>query len=215
MPVTTPETAICVFARAPVAGAAKTRLIPLLGADGAAALQGRLIAQALDTARAAAPDHFALWCSPDAAHPLLQSLARQSGAQLQVQQGADLGERMAHAFAVSLQRAAQVLLIGTDCPALTARHLQQAAAVLRAGSDAVLVPAEDGGYALIGLKQNAARLFEDIAWGGPGVMAQTRARLRECGLRGHELETLWDVDRPQDFLRLQQSGLLHDLPSPA
>lgn len=215
MPGTTPETAICVFARAPVAGAAKTRLIPLLGAAGAAALQGRLIAQALATACAAAPQQLELWCAPDAGHPLLQSLARQFDAQLQVQQGADLGERMAFAVDAALRRATQVLLIGSDCPALTAGHLQQAAAALRAGSDAVLVPAEDGGYALIGLSRNAPELFADITWGGPEVLAQTRARLRECGLRGHELETLWDVDRPEDFLRLQRSGLLNALPSAA
>jgi uncharacterized protein len=72
----------------------------------------------------------------------------------------------------------------------------------------VFVPAEDGGYALIGLSRNDARVFEGINWGGTEVMAQTRERLRGLGWRWHELDTLWDVDRPADYQRLLQSGLL-------
>lgn len=204
-----------VFAKAPVAGAAKTRLIPLLGAEGAAALHARLIRHALATARAAAPDELALWCAPDAAHPLLQSAARACGAKCHVQSGPDLGARMAHAFSTMLQTARGALCIGADCPALTARHLAAAAAALRAGNDAVFVPAEDGGYALIGLRQPAPGLFLDMAWGGPTVMASTRERLRGEGLRWHELDTLWDVDRPEDYRRLLQSGWPDDLPPTA
>jgi len=211
---TNPETAILVFAKAPVAGAAKTRLIPLLGAAGAAALHVRLIERALATAGAAAPDTLALWCAPDAADAFLQSAAQQSGATLQVQLGADLGARMAHAFAATLQQTRYAICIGADCPVLTAQHLRDATAALRAGNDAVFVPAEDGGYALIGLSRTAPELMSGIAWGSATVMAQTRERLRENNLRWHELETLWDIDRPQDYLRLQQSGLMDDLPSP-
>jgi hypothetical protein len=203
-----------VFAKAPVAGAAKTRLIPLLGAAGAATLHGRLITRALATARTAMPDALTLWCAPDAAHPFLQSAAQQYGAGLQVQQGADLGARMAHAFAATLQHATHAICIGADCPALTAAHLRDAADALRAGDNAVFVPAEDGGYALIGLSRAAPELFAGIAWGEAAVMAQTRERLRKHGLRWRELVMLWDVDRPQDYYRLQQSGLLDDAPSP-
>jgi len=216
MPRKNPETAVMVFAKAPVPGAAKTRLIPLLGAAGAAALHGRLITRALATARASTPDSLALWCAPDAGDVFLQSAAEQSGATLQVQldtdkdsdKGADLGARMAHAFATTLQHASHAICIGADCPALTAQHLRDAGASLRAGHDAVFVPAEDGGYALIGLSRAAPELFTGIAWGEAAVMAKTRERLREHGLRWQELETLWDVDRPEDYHRLQQSGLL-------
>lgn len=214
MPGKNPEWAVLVFAKAPVAGAAKTRLIPLLGAAGAATLHSRLITRALATTRAAAPDALALWCAPDAAHPFMQSAAQQYGADLQVQHGTDLGARMAHAFTATLKQATHAICIGADCPALTARHLQQAAAALRNGDDAVFVPAEDGGYALIGLSRVAHELFAGITWGTNTVMPETRARLRENGLRWSELETLWDVDRPQDYHRLQQSGLLDDAPSP-
>lgn len=202
-----------VFAKAPVAGAAKTRLIPLLGAEGAALLHGRLIHRALATARAAAPDELALWCAPDSAHPLLQSAARQYAAKLCVQNGTDLGARMDHALSITLQTASHVICIGADCPALSARDLQEAAAALQSGNDAVFVPAEDGGYALIGLSQPLPQLFKDISWGESTVMAQTRDRLREYGLRWHELKTLWDVDRPEDYQRLLRSGLLDELPT--
>jgi glycosyltransferase A (GT-A) superfamily protein (DUF2064 family) len=72
----------------------------------------------------------------------------------------------------------------------------------------VFVPCEDGGYALIGLQRIEARLFDGIAWGGENVMADTRARLTGLGWRWRELETLWDVDRPEDYARLMESGLL-------
>lgn len=215
MPGTNPDPAILVFAKAPVPGAAKTRLIPLLGADAAAALQERLLGRALATARSAAPARLELWCAPDATHPALIAAAQACQATLHVQQGTDLGARMAQAFAEVLQRAPQAVCIGTDCPALTAQHLRDAAAALQSGHDAVFVPAEDGGYILIGLARNEPRLFTGIDWGGAQVMAQTRERLRSCGLRWHELETLWDVDRPEDWQRLQQSGLLDDGPLPA
>jgi len=208
------DTALLVFARAPVAGTAKTRLMPVLGAAGAAVLHGRLLTHALSTARAAAPASLELWCDPDADHPFLQAAAATHGATLHVQDGDDLGLRMAYALAAALRRATYALCTGADCPALTAQHLSAAAAALRAGNDAVFVPTEDGGYALVGVARDEPRLFNGMDWGGPQVMAQTRARLRELGLRWQELETLWDVDRPEDYLRLQQSGLLHDAPAP-
>lgn len=216
MPVTCPDPAlaILVFAKAPVAGTVKTRLIPLLGAEGAAALQRQLLAHALGVAHGAAEAPVELWCAPDTAHPFLQTIAAAHGATLRRQLGDDLGARMAHAFTDTLQRHERAICIGADCPALTARHLREADAALRNGNDAVFVPAEDGGYALVGLARRVRDIFDGIAWGGPRVMTQTRARMRTAGVRWHELETLWDIDRPQDYHRLQQSGLLDDAPSP-
>jgi rSAM/selenodomain-associated transferase 1 len=207
---TNPDLAILVFAKAPVAGSAKTRLIPLLGANGAAELQGRLLRLALATARAAAPAKLELWCTPDAAHPALVAAAGDADATLQVQTGDDLGARMAQAFTQSLAHTKYAICIGTDCPALTGRHLHDAAAALRAGHEAVISPAEDGGYTLIGLARNEPRLFTGISWSSDQVMAQTRERLHDCGLSWKELETLWDVDRPEDWQRLQRSGLMND-----
>jgi len=180
---------VVVFAREPRAGRVKTRLIPLLGAWGAAQLYVRLLERTLATARKAG-----LGCVEIA-------WARR-------QHGTDLGERMHHAFARELRRAKRVILIGSDCPTLRARHLRQAARWLAGGADAVFAPAEDGGYALIGLRRLSPRLFEGIQWGGAQVMAQTRARLAALGWRWRELPEVWDVDRPEDVRRLQRAGLL-------
>lgn len=209
-----PDTAILVFAKAPVAGAVKTRLLPRLGADGAALLHRRLLQQALATAAAAAPSALQLWCAPDDSDPFLRAAAARHGASLHAQQGKDLGERMAHAFAQALRRQGRAIGIGCDCAVLDVQHLQDAAAALGAGADAVFAPAEDGGYVLAGLARPVPEIFSGIAWGGPGVMADTRRRLRAAGLRWHELATLWDVDRPGDHQRLLQSGLLDALPEP-
>lgn len=212
---TIPDSTILVFAKAPIDGTVKTRLIPLLGASGAAALQRRLITHALSVARAATPDRLELWCAPDITHPFLQTSASAHGATPYAQQGNDLGKRMAHALACALRTAKYAICIGADCPALTAQHLRDAITTLRNGQDAVFVPAEDGGYTLIGLARDAPQLFEHITWGGSQVMAQTRVRLQALGLRWHELETLWDVDRPEDYRRLQQTGWLDEIPTPS
>jgi rSAM/selenodomain-associated transferase 1 len=177
------RTRIVVFAREPRAGRVKTRLIPLLGAAGAARLHARLLARAFATARAARLGDATLWTT-------------------RRQRGADLGARMLHAFRHGLRRAERMVLIGADCPVLAARDLRRAARWLAGGADAVLAPAEDGGYALIGLRRVSARLFEGIEWGGPRVMAQTRARLAALGWRWRELAEVWDVDRPEDVHRL-------------
>ena len=197
-------TPILVFAKAPVAGAVKTRLIPALGAAGAAALHERLTAQALATAAAAAIGPVELCCAPDASHPVLAALARAHGATLAEQGPGDLGDRMHGAFERALARAPAAIVIGCDCPALAPRHFREAAAALAGGADAVLAPAEDGGYVLIGLARVAPSLFAGIGWGGPDVLEHTRERLRALGRRWRELETLWDVDRPADLARLRR-----------
>ena len=193
---------IAVFARAPVPGAVKTRLVPLLGADGAARLHAGLVRHALATAREAHPATLQLWCTPDAAHPFFAECAERFSCELRVQRGEDLGERMAHAFASE----APLVLIGADCPPLRASHLEHAWRALLS-ADAVLAPAQDGGYVLVGLARPAPMLFEGIDWGGAGVMRETRRRIAAAGLRCVELETLWDVDRPEDYRRMQASGL--------
>lgn len=202
------STAIIVFARAPRPGAVKTRLIPVLGAAGAAALHGQLVRRAIETARAASPFRVELHGTPDVDDPFFLSCAGEYGVTLKAQAAGDLGARMAAAFGQGLAAAQRVLLVGTDCPALTARHLRLAERALGEGHDAVFAPCEDGGYALIGLRRAEPKIFDSIAWGGDSVMAETRARLRQIGWTWRELETLWDVDRPEDYQRLLTSGLL-------
>ena len=206
----TPETRILVFARAPEPGAAKTRLIPLLGAAGAAALQNLLLERTLDTAIAAAVGRVELWCAPSAQHPLLAACLQRHGIAGLTQCEGDLGARMQHAAAATLAAVSRVLIIGTDCPALAPENLRDASAALEA-NDAVLMPAEDGGYVLLGLKQWDASLFNDIAWGSDQVLAATRERLAALNWRWRELPPSWDIDRPADFARLRASGLIPEL----
>jgi len=207
------RTAIAVFARAPVAGEAKTRLIPRLGAERAAALQHALIGHTLRTALAADVGPVSLWCAPDCEHPAFIAFANEFDVPLFTQRGADLGARMLEAFSY-LCRGGSAILIGTDCPVLCANDLHAVAAALAQGHDAVVIPAEDGGYVLIGLCHPAASLFTGMPWGTSQLVAETRLRLRQAHLRWHELPISWDVDRPEDFDRLEASGLMSDaLPS--
>jgi hypothetical protein len=203
--------AVAVLAKAPLAGFAKSRLIPVLGAAGAAALQARLIARAVATATAAGIGPVRLWTAPDGEHPVFRVIVAEQAVALAHQPEGDLGARMLAAIAAA---GTPAVVIGTDCPALAPHHLRIAADILRGGSDAVLIPAEDGGYVLIGLRRPEPTLFSDMPWSTPGVMAETRLRLRQLGLRWREPVTLWDVDLPADLERLRRTGLQDLIPPP-
>jgi rSAM/selenodomain-associated transferase 2/rSAM/selenodomain-associated transferase 1 len=195
---------IQIFAKAPVAGEVKTRLIPALGAEGAAVLHRRLTEVALHAACAAAPGSVELWCAPDASHPALAAMAEQHAVTRHVQAGANLGERMANAMTDALTRSECALLIGSDIAVMNAAVLRDALDRLQDGADVVIVPAEDGGYVLIGLRRAAPELFQDIPWSTPRVMADTRQRAMTANLRLVELPALWDVDNPSDLQRLRR-----------
>ena len=191
---------IAILAKAPVAGQAKTRLIPLLGADGAARLQGWLLARTVATAAAADLGPVVLWCAGPPDHPDFRRCRDSGKALLQAQPEGDIGVRML-AAAAAAKTPAGVLIIGTDCPVLTPALLREAAAALN-GRDAVVFPAEDGGYVLIGMRRPAPELFAGIEWGTGSVMARTREKLAGLGWSWAEPATLWDVDRPADYERL-------------
>ncbi|MEO6363507.1 MAG: TIGR04282 family arsenosugar biosynthesis glycosyltransferase [Caldimonas sp.] len=194
---------IAIFARAPVPGLCKTRLIATLGAAGAARLHRRMALRTVHVAKRANLGDVTLWCAPDTAHRFFRAVHRCFGVALRAQAEGDLGARMAAAFARAGSRR-PLLAIGTDCPVLDEHHLQRSADALRQGQAATLLPAEDGGYVLIGLRHDAPEVFERIDWSSEHVLAQTRERLRRLGLAWHEGETLWDVDRPADVERLDR-----------
>ncbi len=198
--------ALVVFAKAPRAGEAKTRLAPALGAAGAAALAERLLAHAVAQAAAAGFDVVELCVTPDPTHPAFRDLAARHRVVLGVQGHGDLGARMARAFERRLATHDRVVLIGTDAPALEAARLTEAARAL-ATHDAVFVPALDGGYALVGLRRPAPALFADIPWSTPAVMARTRERLRAARLTWAELAPVADVDEPADLVHLPRGWL--------
>jgi rSAM/selenodomain-associated transferase 1 len=196
---------LAVLAKAPVPGFAKTRLVPVLGPDGAAELHAILVERTLRTAVAAGFGAVALWCAPDREAPFFRRLAE--GIALHDQPDGDLGARMRAAFEAHLA-AGPVVLVGTDCPELGVGHLRRLAAALAAGADAAVVPAVDGGYAALGLRRVHPSLFDGVPWGTSEVLARTRERLGRLRWTVHELPPLRDVDLPGDVEWLLASGLL-------
>jgi len=197
-----PDTHVIVFARAPVPGQVKTRLVPAIGAHAAARLAERLLNDTLDRVVRAGAANIELCCAPDADHPALRATALRTGARLSVQRGADLGARMSEALQRTLVGGRRVILVGTDCPALDWAGLTAADNVLESGHDAVFIPACDGGYVLIGMNRFDAALFTDITWGSNLVMAETETRLTKIGWRWAKLAALPDIDRPEDLMKI-------------
>lgn len=191
---------IAILAKAPVAGLAKTRLIPRLGPEGAAAVQRWLLQRAVATAVVADLGPVTLWCTPDTTHPEFAVVRAFGAVALRRQPEGDLGARM-HAAVAASPAEGGTLLIGSDCPALTPGRLRQAADSLRS-RDATLIPAEDGGYVLIGMRHADRRVFDGVAWSTDRVMAQTRERMAALAWRWNESAPSWDIDRPEDFERL-------------
>jgi len=192
---------IAIMAKAPVPGFAKTRLIPTIGAHAAAVLQERLTERTIATALAAEVGPVTLWCTPDATHRTFVKLVTETRVTLRPQPQGDLGARMLAATAACK---GPVLVIGTDCPALTEVHLRGAASALRDGMDVILIPAEDGGFVLIGTRSVQPALFAEINWGTSAVLAQTRARIVDLRLALAERPPLWDVDTESDLARLER-----------
>ncbi len=201
---------VLVFGRSPVAGRAKTRLIPALGAAAAARLYGLLLRHALATAMSARLDAVELWVDGEPVAEEVHAIASDAGAAVRMQQGVDLGARMHHALTTTLDTGALPLLMGSDVPPLTPAMLRQGAAWLQGGKDVVVAPAEDGGYGLIGVSRPLPELFEAMPWGGSQVWAETRARSERLGLNIGELATIWDVDLPEDLIRLDSVPALRD-----
>ena len=167
---------IVVFAKAPVPGLAKTRLIPALGAQGAADLAQRMLDHTLAQALAAEVGPVELCVAPSPDDAAWRDQARPASVTWSDQGDGDLGERMARAVQRVTGAGESLLLIGTDCPALDAALLRRAADSLQQ-FDATLVPTADGGYVLLGLNRFHASLFEDIEWSTGTVAAETRRRL--------------------------------------
>ena len=194
------DSKLLVFAKAPVPGAVKTRLQPTLSATEAAKLQAFFIEHTLSEISSLEDIDTDLCCFPDETHPVFQQCAQQYDIRLKKQEGNDLGERMANALQAALAEYQQVVVIGTDCPELTADYLYEALSRLKQGSAAVLGPAADGGYVLLGLQMFSPSLFANINWGTDQVLFQTRTKLSELGWKWDELHLLRDVDTPEDLL---------------
>jgi rSAM/selenodomain-associated transferase 1 len=187
-----------VFVRAPQPGRVKTRLAAALGPDAALRVYRRLAEHAVHQALALLPSaSLRIHYTPAYARPAVAGWLG-AGAEYVPQHGGDLGERMRTAFDEAFAAGhAPVVVIGSDLPALSTAHLHEALAALRT-RDAVLGPARDGGYWLLGLRRPLPRVFHDIPWSTPGVLARTLERLRDQGVEPALLEELADVDEAAD-----------------
>lgn len=197
---------IVVFAKAPLAGFAKTRLIPALGQQGAADLAQRLLEHTLHKALTSRVGSVELCVTPSATNPIWQNMHLPDAIHLTNQGDGDLGERMARAADRVIAAGEAVLLMGTDCPQLDVARLQEAAKALQY-SEATLVPAFDGGYVLLGLTRFDSSVFAGIAWSTESVLNETLNRLKQLDWRVTTLPALHDIDEPTDLKWLPKTML--------
>lgn len=200
-----------VFLRDPVPGKVKKRLARDVGADEACRLYVEFVRQTISIVRASGI-HAIYFCSPPGSAARIRRLFR-IRARILPQSGKTLGDKMRNAFRQLLSESRAALLIGTDSPTLPVRILKCAATNLKA-REAVLGPAEDGGYYLIGLTRDAfaavgREIFSRIKWGGSNVYSSTADRLRRLGVRFHRLPVWYDIDTARDLNRARR--LLTDL----
>jgi uncharacterized protein len=193
--------ALAIFAREPIPGKAKTRLIPLLGPRGAADFHAALVSDALQKVNALGRRVAPYFFIAGRKFPVSSSLSDYT---LRRQRGADLGERLENAFRAILKHHRRVLVTGTDSPLLSGRNLLQAFEKLRV-SDAVIGPCPDGGFYLIGFRRTENGLFKNVRWGSERAFEDMRANLQSRGFSCAILGAVDDVDRAEDVERLKDA----------
>jgi uncharacterized protein len=192
---------IVIMAKAPVAGFAKTRLIPALGAQGAAELAQKMLQHTLETALASKLGPVEICATPEPTDPVWQNLGLPNNLFWSSQGDGDLGKRMARVVEHTVRNGEVILLIGTDCPAIDVSILRVAAESLQQ-YDASLLPTFDGGYALLGLKKFDSALFDDMPWSTSTVAQKTLKSIQRLGWQAKVLPTLHDIDEPTDLQHL-------------
>jgi rSAM/selenodomain-associated transferase 1 len=201
-----PDARLLLLSKAPDPGQVKTRLIPVIGAVGAAELYEDLLCSSLEMAVNSGLSPVDLWCSPTMAHPFFQQCRQRYGVELREQIRGNLGRRMAHALESASQSSQPLVLIGADCPALSADDLEEAFTLLDQGSEVVLGPAEDGGYYLIGMRGLYPFVFDDVPWSTSTVLDLTQTRLNNRGVKWQCLPPHRDLDTVDDYRAWLESG---------
>jgi rSAM/selenodomain-associated transferase 1 len=193
---------VVVYAKAPIPGEAKTRLIPAIGAENAAMLHAALIERALENA-VQTKYTVELCCAPNADAAFFEDCADTWDCVLSDQGFGGLGERMLRTLDELLSEFSGVAIVGADCPAVSHQHIREAMAKLDR-NDVAIIPAEDGGYVLIAAMKTHPEMFTGINWGSDEVFHQQCEALGKVGLRYAVLAPLWDIDRPEDLARLAE-----------
>ena len=195
-----------VFAKAPLAGFAKTRLIPVLGPAGAAKLARQMLRRTLSSAVDAAIGPVEMCVTPEITSPAWLGVEIIQGLEISAQGDGDLGARLARAAQRALEHDESVLLIGTDCVEMSAPLLREAGIALKR-KDAVIYPAADGGYALLGLTRFHPSLFSNISWSTDSVAFETIGRIGQLGWSLEVGALLHDVDESDDLKRVPVNWL--------
>lgn len=193
---------LLIFTKAPILGEVKTRLQPEYSKKQSLKLHEYLALNTLQKVEKLINCEIDLCCTPSRNYIFFLKCENQYPINLVDQLGDNLGERMAFALSSALQTHEKVLIIGTDCPELNESYINQALEKLDE-YDAVIGPADDGGYVLLGLKCFSPELFSDINWGTDSVLHQTRNVLKKMNWLWFELEVQYDIDRPEDLKRHQ------------
>jgi rSAM/selenodomain-associated transferase 1 len=226
-----PQYRLLVFTKSPILGLAKTRMQPLLPKEFSLALHCQLLKTVLTQWTESPICPIDCWIAGDKS-PFIEKIINVDMPNMKMlplyqQRGRDLGERLSWAIATTfadnnhnnttVNKAVQahkniegVFVVGTDCPSLSAEYLKTACSML-AHYDAVIGPAEDGGYVLLGLKAPNAELFKGVEWGGSAVLEQTLSKLRKFNLSYFELPILADIDHPEDLIKLQKHDAFSSL----
>lgn len=200
-----PDSEIIIFTKSPIPGEVKTRVAEKTGSRLAAKLSEILTEQTIKTAVESGLSPVSLWVPESCDHPFIQSMNNLYELTLHVQSQGDLGKKMSNVFDERLALKHSVVLIGSDCPFIDKTYLNNALTKLKTNNDMVIGPAFDGGYVLIGLRQNHHWLFENIAWSQASVMQMTRQQAVICNYKMHELNMLSDIDYFDDIASWQPS----------
>jgi rSAM/selenodomain-associated transferase 1 len=194
---------IVIMTKVPQAGKVKTRLQPFLTAQQSAEISICFLQDTEQKARAVTQNLIIAFSPIEKKNLLIDIL--QTNPILIGQKGENLGERMFHAFefAFSLNSDA-VVMIGTDSPTFPAEFVERAFTLLETKSDAVLGKTDDGGFYLIGLRKAYKRIFENVEWSSPKTFEQTKQNIENLSLNLREIPVWYDVDTPEDFVKLEK-----------
>ena len=196
-----PQIKILLFTKPPVTGQCKTRLIPALGKEGAATLQQKLLHKIIQDLLDFKLCPFEVWQSDDSDYFSQLNFADELN--VKTQSGDELGARMANAFKDNLAGNKKVIIIGSDCVEYTRAYLANAITALL-DNEVVIGPAHDGGYLLIGMSKFQPIIFDNIEWGTDNVLESTLQKLKKANVTYSQLNTLHDIDRPEDLAYLNQ-----------
>ena len=193
------QSVLIVFAKAPVAGQVKTRLIPELGLKQSLYVYERMLSRTVRLAKKSDFNSVKLFIDGNIRHSYFNSVKKRYGIRLYPQKGHDLGRRMFNAFQSVLNKYKYAVLIGSDCPGIVVNDLRTSLSLLKQDNDIVLGPANDGGYYLVGLKKNNDKLFNNIQWSTESVANETYRIVKELNWKLSKLPVHTDIDNSRDL----------------